>query len=238
MFKKLLPLLLVVGLTACSEPESVTQTSPDTTPTTETTQTQTESAEPATPIEVADAKPGRFKAGEDYQVLEMPATDSPTVTEFFSFYCPHCYQFEPLVQQLKQQVPDNAKVVKHHVSFMGGEMGSVVTRAYAAAVVLDAQKTIIPVMFDRIHAAQNPPKSLAEVRQMFVDNGIDGKEFDSAYNSFAANSMAKRFDQSFETAGLRGVPAVIVNGKYHVTPKTVETPEEYFQLINFLLTQK
>ncbi|QCP03200.1 MULTISPECIES: thiol:disulfide interchange protein DsbA/DsbL [Salinivibrio] len=235
MLKKLFPVLLILGLTACSEPESVTQTSSQTTQTAESSQTQ---SEPAAPIEVADAKPGRFKAGEDYQVLDTPATETPTVTEFFSFYCPHCYQFEPLVQQLKQQVPDNAKVVKNHVSFMGGDMGSVVTRAYATAVVLNAQDTIIPVMFDRIHAAQNPPKSLAEVRQMFVDNGIDGQEFDGAYNSFAANSMAKRFDQSFEKAGLRGVPAVVVNGKYHVTPKTVETPEEYFQLINFLLTQK
>lgn len=238
MFKKLLPLLLIVSLTACSEPESVTQTSPEATQTTETAQTQAESTESVAPIEIADAKPGRFKAGEDYQVLETPATDTPTVTEFFSFYCPHCYQFEPLVQQLKQQVPDNAKVVKNHVSFMGGNMGDVVTRAYATAVVLDAQDTIIPVMFNRIQVAQNPPKSLADVRQMFVDNGIDGSEFDGAYNSFSANSMAKRFDQSFEKAGLRGVPAVIVNGKYHVTPKTVETPEEYFQLINFLLTQK
>ncbi|ODQ00446.1 thiol:disulfide interchange protein [Salinivibrio proteolyticus] len=189
-------------------------------------------------MDVPAAKPGRFKAGEDYQILDTAATDTPTVTEFFSFYCPHCFQFEPLVQQLKQQVPDNAKVVKNHVSFMGGNMGEVVTRAYATAVVLNVEDTMIPVIFDRIHVAQNAPKSLDDVRQMFVDNGVDGKEFDSAYNSFAANSMAKRFDQSFEKAGLRGVPAVIVNGKYHVTPKTVETPEEYFQLINFLLSQK
>ncbi|SIO22249.1 thiol:disulfide interchange protein DsbA/DsbL [Salinivibrio sp. ES.052] len=235
MLKKLLPVLLILGLTACSEPENVTQTSSENTQTTKTAQTQ---SEPAASIDIADAKPGRFNAGEDYQVLDTPATDTPTVTEFFSFYCPHCYQFEPLVQQLKQQVPDNAKVVKNHVSFMGGDMGDVITRAYATAVVLDAQDTIIPVLFDRIHVAQNPPKSLADVRQMFIDNGIEGSEFDGAYNSFAANSMAKRFDQSFQKSGLRGVPAVIVNGKYHVTPKTVETPEEYFQLINYLLTQK
>lgn len=232
MLKKLLPILLVLGLAACSEPETVESTSQQA-----TTQTQTQT-EPAEAIDVPAAKPGRFKAGEDYQILDTAATDTPTVTEFFSFYCPHCFQFEPLVQQLKQQVPDNAKVVKNHVSFMGGNMGEVVTRTYATAVVLNVEDTMIPVIFDRIHVAQNAPKSLDDVRQMFVDNGVDGKEFDSAYNSFAANSMAKRFDQSFEKAGLRGVPAVIVNGKYHVTPKTVETPEEYFQLINFLLSQK
>ncbi len=98
----------------------MTQTSPEATQTTETAQTQAESTESVAPIEIADAKPGRFKAGEDYQVLETPATDTPTVTEFFSFYCPHCYQFEPLVQQLKQQVPDNAKVVKKPCVLYGG----------------------------------------------------------------------------------------------------------------------
>ena len=49
--------------------------------------------------------------------------------------------------------------------------------------------------------------------------------------------MANRFDKAFKSSGLSGVPAVIVNGKYHVTPKTIKTKEDYLALIDFLLTQ-
>ncbi|MEZ8149222.1 thiol:disulfide interchange protein DsbA/DsbL [Enterovibrio norvegicus] len=183
------------------------------------------------------AHAARFNAGEDYQVLDLPKTQSPTVTEFFSFYCPHCYKSEGLMEELKKKIPENATFQKSHVSFMGGNMGKALSKAYATAVMLDAEDAMVPVIFNRIHLLQKPPRDEAEVRQMFIDEGVDAKKFDGTYNSFAVNAMANRFDKGFNDSGLRGVPAVIVNGKYHVTPKTIKSTDDYFALVNFLLTQ-
>ena len=33
-------------------------------------------------------------SGKEYTELSTPVTNQPDVVEFFSFYCPHCYQFE------------------------------------------------------------------------------------------------------------------------------------------------
>ena len=33
-------------------------------------------------------------SGKQYTELSTPVTNQPDVVEFFSFYCPHCYQFE------------------------------------------------------------------------------------------------------------------------------------------------
>ncbi|WP_028024416.1 thiol:disulfide interchange protein DsbA/DsbL [Enterovibrio calviensis] len=183
------------------------------------------------------AHAARFNAGEDYQVLDLAKTDTPTVTEFFSFYCPHCNKSQGLMEELKKQIPENATFLKNHVSFMGGNMGKALSKAYAASVMLDVEDKMVPVIFNRIHLLQKPPRSEEEVRQMFIDEGVDGDKFDGTYNSFAANAMANRFDKAFQASGLRGVPAVIVNGKYHVTPKTIKSTDDYFALVNFLLTQ-
>ncbi|PCS23304.1 Periplasmic thiol:disulfide interchange protein DsbA [Candidatus Enterovibrio escicola] len=183
------------------------------------------------------AQSGRFNAGEDYQVLDLPKTHSPTITHFFSFFCLHCYKSEDLMKELKKQIPENTQFQKNHVSFMGGNMGKELNKAYATAVILNVEDTMIPVIFHRIHLLQKPPMNLEELRKMYIDKGIQAEKFDATYNSFIVNSMANRFDKEFQDSGLQSVPAVIVNGRYHLTPKTITTPADYVSLVQFLLIQ-
>lgn len=45
----------------------------------------------------------KWKEGTHYTVLDEEATKKPVITEFFSFWCPHCFQFEPIVKQIKEK---------------------------------------------------------------------------------------------------------------------------------------
>ncbi|WP_114787743.1 thiol:disulfide interchange protein DsbA/DsbL [Vibrio tetraodonis] len=184
------------------------------------------------------AQAAQYKEGEHYKVLDLEASKKPTVTEYFSFFCPHCNTFEPIIQQLKAQLPKDTKFQKVHVSFMGGSMGEPMSRAYATMVVLKAEDKMIPVMFNRIHNMRKPPQNEQELRQIFLDQGIDAKKFDAAFKGFAVDSMARRFDKQFEQSGLTGVPAVIVNNKYLVEAQGLKTIDEYFELVNFLVSKK
>ncbi|MBY5948961.1 thiol:disulfide interchange protein DsbA/DsbL [Photobacterium rosenbergii] len=179
----------------------------------------------------------KFTEGEYYKVLELPKSSSPVVTEFFSFYCPHCNSFEPIIQQLKKNLPDNAKLQKNHVSFMGGNMGKSMSKAYATSVVLGVEDKMVPVLFGRIHDMQKPPRNDNELRQIFLDEGVSAEDFDGAFNSFAVNSMVNRFNKAFQDSGLTGVPAIIVNNKYLVEAGKVKSVDEYFELVNYLLTK-
>ena len=40
------------------------------------------------------ASAAQFSNGTQYVTLDKPVAGEPQVLEFFSFYCPHCYQFE------------------------------------------------------------------------------------------------------------------------------------------------
>jgi thiol:disulfide interchange protein DsbA len=157
------------------------------------------------------------------------------VTEFFSFYCPHCYGFEPVIAGLKDTLPETSRFEKVHVSFMDGDAVSM-SKAYATMVALKAEDKVLMPMFTQIHEYKKGPNNIDQLRQIFVDNGVDGKKFDSAFNGFAVDSMQRKFDKQFAATGIRGVPAVVVNNKYIVNGSSVKDIPEYYKLVNYLLT--
>ncbi|EKO3418898.1 thiol:disulfide interchange protein DsbA/DsbL [Vibrio fluvialis] len=183
------------------------------------------------------AHAAQFKEGEQYKVLNLEPSSKPSVTEYFSFYCPHCNAFEPIISQLKTKLPEGVKLQKNHVSFMGGDMGKSMSKAYATMIALNVEDKMIPVMFDRIHNLRKPPKNDAELRQIFVDEGVDGAKFDAAFNGFAVDSMVRRFDKQFQESGLTGVPSVVVNNHYLVQAQGIKTMDEYLDLVNYLLSK-
>lgn len=191
----------------------------------------------ATLILSLSAHAAQFKEGVHYKVLDLPMASQPSVSEYFSFYCPHCYSFEPIIKQLKEQLPAEVRLQKNHVSFMGGNMGKSMSKAYATMLALNVEEQMLPVMFNRIHNQRKAPKNDQELRQIFTDEGIDGAKFDAAFNGFAVDSMVRRFDKQFQDSGLTGVPAVLVNNRYLVQAQGIKTVDEYFELVNFLLTQ-
>lgn len=140
--------------------------------------------------------------------------------------------------QLKTKLPKDAKFLKNHVSFMGGSMGESMSKAYATMIVLKVEDKMTPVLFNRIHNMRKAPKNDQELRQIFLDEGVDAKKFDAAFNGFAVDSMVRRFDKQFKNSGLSGVPALIVNNKYLVEASSIKSMDEYFALVNYLLTLK
>ena len=47
--------------------------------------------------------------GKQYQTIGLGHSVQPEVTEFFSFYCPHCYSFEmqyKIPQKIKEALPE------------------------------------------------------------------------------------------------------------------------------------
>ena len=53
-----------------------------------------------------------------YTVIDVEKSAEPQVTEFFSFYCPHCYQFEPIMQSVEHKLPEGTSFKKMHVDFL------------------------------------------------------------------------------------------------------------------------
>ncbi|MUK79148.1 thiol:disulfide interchange protein DsbA/DsbL [Aliivibrio fischeri] len=178
----------------------------------------------------------QFEEGKYYQVLDVAKSTQPKVTEFFSFYCPHCYKFEAVIKNLKPALEKSVKFEKVHVAFMGNDMAVPMAKSYATMVVLGVEDKMVPAMFKQIHELGQRPKNEDELRQVFINNGIDPDKYDEAYNGAAVNAMQRKFDIQFEASTLTGVPGVLVNNKYIVKPNAIRSYDEYNQLVNYLLT--
>ncbi|AWB66558.1 thiol:disulfide interchange protein DsbA/DsbL [Saccharobesus litoralis] len=182
-----------------------------------------------------------FQEGKHYEVLDFPATKTPEVTEFFSFYCGHCFQFEPLIGSLKKSLKPGVKFKKSHVDFVRGpEKADLLTKAMIAAELLKVEDKVIPKLFNAIHVIGKGRAILTEttVRGIFLDAGVEPKKFEGAINNFMVVGQVQQMKQAQKKMNIRSVPTVIVNGKYKVISKELKSETDYIALVNHLTTLK
>jgi len=193
------------------------------------------------------ASAAQFTEGKQHVSLPKPVAGEPQVMEFFSFFCPHCYQFERIYHvndAVKKNLPADTKMVKYHVDFLGGELGPVVTHAWAVAMALGVEDKVTAPIFDGIQKTQTitDPASLKET---FVKAaGISAADYDAAWNSFAVKALVAQQQKAAADVDLRGVPAIFVNGKYMVNNGGLDTSSmdnfvaDYANVVKFLVSQK
>lgn len=191
------------------------------------------------------ASAAQFSEGTQYTKLDKPLASEPQVVEFFSFYCPHCYEFEQVwhvSDNVRKNLPKDVKYVKYHVEFLG-PLGKQLTQAWAVAIALGVEDKVSPLMFDAVQKSQTV-KAPADIRDVFIKAGVSGQDYDAALNSFVVKSLVVQEEKAAADFGLQGVPSVYVNGKYQVKNDGLDTSsmdayvKQFSDVVNFLTTQK
>ena len=179
--------------------------------------------------------------GKQYTNLSKPVAGAPQVVEFFSFYCPHCYQFSEVYKvnsTVEKNVPENTKMARYHVDFLG-PLGKEMTRAWAVAIALGAEDQVSPALFKGIQETQSI-RSVDDIRTTFINAGVKAEDYDAAINSFVVNSLVSQQ----QNAEINGVPAMVIDGKYKMKNDGIsaKSPEEYAKaysdVVNQLLMKK
>lgn len=185
----------------------------------------------------------RFIEGEHYKVISQTASAKPNVKEFFSFWCPHCFNFEPLVAQMKNKLDANVTFEKVHVNFMGfagRELQDEVTRGMLIGRVLKNEQALNTAIFNYIHRQRATIASADDVRSIFLVNGVSAEEFDKTAKSFAVKNMLRKNNKTIDEFRrfVSGVPNFIVNDKYQATFTRDMTPDDMVDLIVYLSEMK
>ena len=127
---------------------------------------------------------------------------------------------------------------------MGGntaENQQMLTQALATAEVLPQKDKIIAAIFNHYHGKRNKFNDVADVKDIFVAQGVDADKFDKLYQGFSVRTKAAKMkrDQDFfkEKGALASVPTFIVNGQYKINfgGKTgIASAEDMNKLITYL----
>lgn len=181
-----------------------------------------------------------FVAGIDYQpitpAVKTSQPDKVVVTEIFWYGCPHCFRFEPYVERWSASLPEG--VVFEQVPSSLNPRWSELARAYYAFKMMGAHEQTHKALFDAIHIKRQRLGSIDSVAKFAADLGLDEKLFRQDYASFPVDTQIRKDIQKEKRYGHRGVPAVIVNGKYLVSASSAGSNERMIQIMNFLVEQE
>lgn len=193
----------------------------------------------------ASANATQFNEGKQYVALNKTVPDAPEVMEFFSFNCPHCYQFEQVIhvsEKVAEKLPENTKIVKYHVEFLP-PLGKELTQAWAVAMTLGVEDKITSPMFEAVQKERRI-QSIDDIRGVFISAGVKAEDFDGAWSSFAVKALVANQEKAAADVELSGVPAMFVKGQYQLNSQGMDTSsldnfvKEYSATVSYLVESK
>ncbi len=137
------------------------------------------------------------------------------VLEFFWLGCPHCYAFEPTIEAWEKNKPEYVNFVREAPPLNPSWENH--SRSFYAAQLLGKEHEFVVAMFNAIHEKRQPMRDPKKIAELAGTLGMDEDKFLKTMNSFAVEGKLKRAIQLARGAGITGVPAVIVNGKYRTS---------------------
>ena len=177
--------------------------------------------------------PAQLVEGTDYRTLS-PAqpTTSPgkiEVLEFFSYACPHCKKFYPLVSAWAAKLPKDVVFKRVAVGYGRPEWLNLSRTFYALPVTGDLERLDGP-LFHAIHDDQQKLFDEQSIADWVGKHGGNAEKFANAYVSFGVNNQTVQADQMVEDYQIGGIPALAVNGRYVVvSPTEAEDEEQTFR---------
>ncbi|PNS08934.1 thiol:disulfide interchange protein DsbA/DsbL [Solilutibacter silvestris] len=169
---------------------------------------------------IAEAKTKPVVAGKDYDEIAngqpfQPLDGKVEVVEVFAYSCPHCADFEPLLEAWTKQQPANVRVMPLPLA---GGVASDLGRTYFAAVKTNQLQGIHTRMFYGIHGDKSLPAGASgnDIAAWLGKQGYDGKTFRATMASPEVQQQMQQAHDFELRSGVDSTPTLIVNGKYRI----------------------
>jgi len=144
--------------------------------------------------------------------LNTSSEDKVEVMEFFWLGCPHCYALEPDITAWEKNKPEYIEFVREAPPLNPAwEQHS---RGFYAAQLLGIEQEFVEKMFEAIHVKKKRMRKPKDIAALASELGVDKAEFLDVMKDFSVGLKMQRASQLAASAGITGVPAIVVNGKY------------------------
>ena len=181
-----------------------------------------------------------FKEGVDYDLLPQPGkVEVPgklEVREFFWYGCPHCFQLEEPLAQWRKTLPADVSFVRTPAPMNSNWLPH--AHAYYVAESLGKLDEISEKLFQALHVKKEKVFTQDELAVFFTQFGVNEQEFNKLYNSFSVRVKVRQAEALSKNYRLRGVPALVVNGKYLVKSQAGKGPDSMLPVVQYLLDKE
>lgn len=164
-------------------------------------------------------------AGHEYRPVDPPQHgDAPgkiEVIEFFSYGCPHCNEFYPLVTAWAAKLPRDV-VFKQVATGMGRTAWTNLAKAYYTLETTGDLKRLDGPLFHAIHAEHLPLFDEKSITEWVGKHGVDTAKFTTSFESFGVNTKISQAERMVENYKIEGVPMLAIDGKYVILGNSFE----------------
>lgn len=181
-----------------------------------------------------------FEEGTHYVELEIPIKlrnpGKIEVAEYFSYGCPHCYQFEPLIGPWHAQLQDDVEFSR--TPAVWNRDYQVYAQTYLTLQSLGILEQVHVPIFNAIHNERKRLNTPAEMAEFLVGYGVDPEDFAKAYNSFGIRAAVQQADSKGRAFRSGGVPALVINGKYRIEGSMAGSNANMLRIADYLIQKE
>ena len=204
----------------------------------------------------ARAAPAQWVEGTYYVVLDQaqPTTVPPgkvEVMEVFSYGCPFCNKFQPVIHQLERTLPRNTQMVFLPASFNPAEDWPLFQRAYFTAEALGIADRTHQAIYDAVwktgelaiedpstNRLRQPLPSLEDVARCYSQlTGVSTQTFMTTAQSFGVETRMHEADAQVMAMQIPSTPCIVVNGKYRIVMDSLHSIDDVIPLVKFLVAK-
>ena len=166
------------------------------------------------------ASPGAPQNGVEYTTLPAAQhTDTGSkveVIEFFTYSCPHCFSFDPILTAWVKKNADKVVFKRIHVAFNASD--SALLRLFVTTEAMDISAQTHSKIFSTIHQEGQRLNTDEAIFNWVEKNGVARDKFINAYRSFGIQARVNRAQSMAGAYRIEQWPLIAVGGRYMTSP--------------------
>ena len=177
--------------------------------------------------------------GRDYAVLLSPQPTTSgnkiEVLEFFWYGCPHCYKLHPEINAWQKKMPKDVSFKYIPTIFRKNWIPG--AKTFHTLEILGKRSKLHDKIYDAIHIQKI---DLANEKLLFnwiEKQGVNREKFIRVYNSFSVVNKSSQSKQMSRKYGLKGVPSLVIDGKYLISGRMGGTPQRTIKMLDKLINK-
>ncbi|WP_017925598.1 thiol:disulfide interchange protein DsbA/DsbL [Thioalkalivibrio sp. HL-Eb18] len=179
-----------------------------------------------------------YRDGQNFRTIQPPIDTGLEdgriqVVEVFWYGCPHCYSFEPYVQEWQKGLADDVEFV--YLPAPMNDVWALHARVFYTAQKLEVLDEVHQAFYDAIHDQGRELRSESAILRFINQRGLDADEFREVMRSEEIRRKVTEAGQDVQEYGVEGVPTLVIDGEAVVSASMTRSHEEMLDVADFLI---
>ncbi|WP_018993377.1 MULTISPECIES: thiol:disulfide interchange protein DsbA/DsbL [unclassified Thioalkalivibrio] len=179
-----------------------------------------------------------YRDGQNFRTIQPPVDTGLEdgkiqVVEVFWYGCPHCYSFEPYVQEWQKGLDDDVEFV--YLPAPMNDVWALHARVFYTAQKLEVLNEVHQPFYDAIHDQGRELRSESAILRLINQRGLDADEFREVMRSEEIRRKVTEAGQDVQEYGVEGVPTLVIDGEAVVSASMTRSHEEMLEVADFLI---